>query len=386
LNKLVHAIEAARQKFPRLRRDPTKETPTRTIVIDPLLEALGWDVRDPDEVHLEYPTIDGKSVDYALKLNQRPVLLVEAKAIGDPLEDVKAITQVVGYAANNGIVWCVLTNGVKWQVYRSMEKCPAPDKLMFEVSLDPAESDGMSIEQVAAKLWRLSREETVKGTLDAIGEQTFTDGKVRKALQSLMADPPSPFLKLVRRMANDENLSPKRIKQSLARIAEKAGANEPKVIVAPVSKHARREGRVRISPEVEGASSSRRAKKGTSTRDESHHLAGKPQEVVSLFRGLERLCLSLAPGEIGRTYRDTSINFRHQGRSFCSAKLVRSDLRVFLRLKYARLVNPPGFARDVTSIGHHGTGDLELRITSQEEFDGATDLVRQSFEGVARGG
>ena len=108
MNRLIQAIEKIRQRIPALRRHSLKETPTRTIVIDPLLEALGWDVRDPDEVQLEYPTVDGKFVDYALKLNKKAVLLVEAKALDDPLADVKAITQVVGYSANDGIVWCIL--------------------------------------------------------------------------------------------------------------------------------------------------------------------------------------------------------------------------------------------------------------------------------------
>jgi predicted type IV restriction endonuclease len=181
-----------RQKLPGLRRHSLKETPTRTIIIDPLLEAFGWEVRDPDEVQLEHPTVDGKSVDYALKLNKKPVLPVEAKAMDDSLDDVKAVTQVVGYANNDGIVWCILTNGIKWRVYRSVEKCPAPDKLMFDVSLDPDASEGMTVEQIAKKMWRFSRDEMVKGTLDALGEQTFTDGKVRKALQALMVNPPFP--------------------------------------------------------------------------------------------------------------------------------------------------------------------------------------------------
>ncbi|MCP4712546.1 MAG: hypothetical protein GY869_28305, partial [Planctomycetes bacterium] len=111
MNKLIQAIEMVRSSLQKFRRHSLKETPTRTIIIDPLLQALGWDVRDPDEVQLEYPTIDGKFVDYALKINRKPVLLVEAKALDDPLNDVKATTQVVGYAANDGIVWCILTNG-----------------------------------------------------------------------------------------------------------------------------------------------------------------------------------------------------------------------------------------------------------------------------------
>ena len=79
MDKLVRAIEDIRAKLDGLRKRSLKETPTRTIIIDPLLEALGYDVRDPDEVQLEYPTVDGKSVDYALLINGKPVLLVEAK-------------------------------------------------------------------------------------------------------------------------------------------------------------------------------------------------------------------------------------------------------------------------------------------------------------------
>ena len=146
MKTLTACIEDLRLKLERYKKRSLKEIPTRTIFVDPLLGALGWDVRDPDDVELEFPTIDGKSVDYAPKLNRKPVLFVEAKSLNDPLTDVKAITQVVGYAANAGVDWCILTNGVVYRVYRSTERAEAPDKLLFEVSLDPKDSRGMSIE------------------------------------------------------------------------------------------------------------------------------------------------------------------------------------------------------------------------------------------------
>jgi len=90
MDKLIRAIEAIRSKLDGLRKRSLKETPTRTIIVDPLLEALGWDVRDPDEVQLEYPTVDGKSVDYALLINRKAALLVEAKPLDDALNDVNA--------------------------------------------------------------------------------------------------------------------------------------------------------------------------------------------------------------------------------------------------------------------------------------------------------
>jgi len=45
MKQLIQAIEAIRSKLESLRRRSLKETPTRTIIIDPILEDLGWDVR-----------------------------------------------------------------------------------------------------------------------------------------------------------------------------------------------------------------------------------------------------------------------------------------------------------------------------------------------------
>ena len=218
MDNLLSLLRELQVKLERFRKEGLKETPTRTIFIDPILGALGWEVRDPDEVQLEYPTVDGKSVDYALKINRKPVLLVEAKSLSDPLTDVKDVTQTTGYAANDGIVWCILTNGVRWRVYRSVEQCPAPEKLMYEVSYDPADLEGVSLERVAEQFQRFSREQMAKGTLDALGEQTFTDGKIRKGLHLLLADPPRVFLKIVRNSAGDKSLRPQTIKESLSRI------------------------------------------------------------------------------------------------------------------------------------------------------------------------
>ncbi len=379
MNRLIQVIETVRQKLPAWRRHCLKETPTRTIVIDPLLEALGWDVRDPDEVQLEYPTVDGKSVDYALKLNRKPVLLVEAKALDDPLDDVKATTQVVGYAANDGIVWCILTNGIKWRVYRSIEKCPAPDKLMYEVSLDPEASEGMTVEQVARQMWRFSREEMAKGSLDALGEQTFTDGKVRKALQTLLSDPPRQLLNLVRKAGADQNLTTQQIKASLMRITGEVNPGQPPTgaAVAPGASSLSPSARSRGAKQ---AWETRRAARSESPYNEAHHLTGKPQEAVALFKALDRVCMSFALSDLSRRYLAKSVNYDNGKRCFCSVHVLQTGLRIWLPLKYGHIENPPAFVRDVSNIGHWGTGDVEVRISNRAELDMAADLIRRSFE------
>lgn len=381
MNNLIQLIEATRVKIEALRRHGLKETPTRTIVIDPLLEALGWDVRDPDEVQLEYSTVDGKSVDYGLKLNRKCVLLVEAKAFDDPLTDVKAITQIVNYANSGGIVWCVLTNGLTWKVYRSIENCPAPDKLMYEVSLDPRNSEGMTVQHIAQQMWRFSREEIAKGTLDTLGEQTFTDGKVRKALDKVMADAPRSFLNVVRAATGDQMITPQQVKESLSRIWREPAVGAP--VSADVSSGMGMSAGGRTEAERK-AWRTRRAAKSESPYDEAHHISDKPKEAIELYRAIDRLCLSLAPGSIAKRYLAKCIAYDRGKRAFCSIHIQTNGLRIWLQLKYSRVINPPAFARDVSNVGHWGSGDFELAISSLPQLEQAAPLIRQSFEESSR--
>ena len=43
--------------------------------------------------------------------------LIEVKAIGLSLKE-NHLRQALGYGANNGIPWVVLTNGLVWELYR----------------------------------------------------------------------------------------------------------------------------------------------------------------------------------------------------------------------------------------------------------------------------
>jgi len=233
MDTLIPCIERLQAKLDRHRRDDLKEYPTRTIFIAVMLQALGWDVTDPDEVHEEYPTIDGKSVDYALKIDEKPVLFLEAKPLNDPLTDVKSITQVVGYAANAGVAWCVLTNGVMYKVYYSYAKAEAPEKLAFEVSVDPKENQGMPVQQIAERLSLLSRDSMGKGVLDELGKEAFAMGKIRKALDKIFTDPPSTFVRLVRSTIGDDTIKPAQVKKTLGKLWARAPELEATVSSPP---------------------------------------------------------------------------------------------------------------------------------------------------------
>lgn len=365
---IAKCIENLRTQLERHRRTGLKEYPTRTIFVDPLLACLGWDVRDPDEVELEHPTVDGKSVDYAMKVNRKVVLLVEAKQLGDPLDDVKSITQVVGYAANDGVEWCVLTNGVKYQVYRASEKASAPEKLLFEVSIDPGDSRGLTVEEIAKQFKRLSREAMAEGVLDQLGAEVFTTGKVRKALDRLFLEPPTSLIRMICKAMGDSAVAPAQVKAAVRRIwdgGRSDSATPTKTSYGSVSQKSV-------------------LTKAANEYTEEMHTAGKPNEVIELYKQLDRACQNLAPGEVARVYRKQYLAWTAGKRVFCCAHLQRSGLRVWVKMDPRDLDPSLDFARDVSKIGHWGVGDVELAINNLGCLNAALPLVRQSFEKVTR--
>jgi predicted transport protein len=113
---------------------------------------------------------------------------------------------------------------------------------------------------------------------------------------------------------------------------------------------------------------------------EDHHTRRKPQKVVELFRTIDKFCMERDPINVQKKYRAKTVNYSHGKNIFCSVHLYTSGLRVWLKLRYSDLADPPKYARDVSNIGHWGVGDLELAIKSPETFQNAKTLIRKSFE------
>lgn len=62
------------------------------------------------------------------------------------------------------------------------------------------------------------------------------------------------------------------------------------------------------------------------------------------------------------------------------------QLRLSLNMKFLDLRDPKEIARDMTSIGHYGNGDVEVAIKSHNELPYVVGLIRQSLEQQMVGG
>src|ERR1041385_6902084 len=107
------------------------ESDTVTIVTDILQSVLGYDKYS--EITSEH-AIRGTFCDLAIKLEGRIATLIEVKAVGLELKD-NFVKQAVEYAANQGVDWVILTNGITWRVYKVSFAKPIEHELVLEVHL-----------------------------------------------------------------------------------------------------------------------------------------------------------------------------------------------------------------------------------------------------------
>lgn len=142
------------------------EADVGTKFVLPILEALGWDIQNIDEVKEQKRTLSG-AVDYSLRLNKKDVLLVEIKDfdVKDGLDGHYVIRgkketfpeQATRYGWHLKVEWVVLTNFKELRLYNSYIKKPA-DGLRIEMKYN-------DYLRKFDELWQLSKERVRSGSL-----------------------------------------------------------------------------------------------------------------------------------------------------------------------------------------------------------------------------
>lgn len=124
-SELLAELQKHADKVDDVKQYCTNEANTRGVLVEPLLEILGYDCRDPREVDREF-TADvagkkGEKVDYVVIRHGQPILLVEAKTLGHGLGR-KEIEQLQRYFPFTPARLAVLTDGVRWRWFKGMSE------------------------------------------------------------------------------------------------------------------------------------------------------------------------------------------------------------------------------------------------------------------------
>ena len=138
---------------------------------------------------LSIDTNKDNPVDYALFSRGRPVLFVEAKALGNSITDHKVVMQVISYAAASGVGWALLTNGKAWALYNMGATVQADQKQLFSVNV----SDPMA----AGWLRWIAPERLAGNHLDTVWSRFSAERRVRDALRTMIADRDSNLVRLL---------------------------------------------------------------------------------------------------------------------------------------------------------------------------------------------
>lgn len=166
------------------------EQNTKAALIEPIIKALEWDVYDPDEVHREYRRHGSDNpVDYALLLLRTPRLFIEAKGLGENLDDRRWANQTISYATAAGVEWVALTDGAEWRVYNAHAPVPIEQKLFRSVRLDDDPDAAVEL------LSLLSKDNMRENRIEELWKGFFVDRQVHTELVELFAGgEPAPEL------------------------------------------------------------------------------------------------------------------------------------------------------------------------------------------------
>ena len=163
------------------------EAATKQAVILRILNYLGWDSFNIDEVHPEY-SVRGKRVDYSLRYNNYNKVFIEVKKVGEDLE--KHQEQLLSYSFNEGVKLAILTNGITWWFYLPLNEGSWEQRKFYTIEIYDQEADEITQRFVEF----LSKENVISGKAIDNAEKIY---KGRQKLDLIKVTMPKAWKRII---------------------------------------------------------------------------------------------------------------------------------------------------------------------------------------------
>ncbi len=120
--------------------------------------------------------------------------------------------------------------------------------------------------------------------------------------------------------------------------------------------------------------------RATATYTFDEHLEGKPEHVQRLVLSVQDYIMDLdaAFEEVPKKHY---IAYKISQNIAC-VEVQRRRLLLYLKLDPSEMSQLPKNARDVSQIGHYGTGDFELSVSNEEGFEEAKRFIEMAYQRV----
>jgi predicted transport protein len=133
-----------------------------------------------------------------------------------------------------------------------------------------------------------------------------------------------------------------------------------------------------LEPVVTSAARDRRPAAGSGRAGSMPKKQPADDGIGELRDALDEVLVSLGE-DVRRIERKQYRAYRRLRNIACVGRGQRSEVLVYLRADPKGVDLVPGFTRDVTGLGHHGTGDLEVRLRTEKDLERAGELLQLSY-------
>lgn len=186
-------IKALGERVFKLKDQVKTEEATKNAFIMPFIKELGYDVFNPNEVTPELVADigmkQGEKIDYAIMQNGEPIILIECKWHGAPL-NVGNASQLFRYFHTTKARFSILTNGIEYRFYTDLVQPNKMDEKPF-FAFDITEIKDNQIEEL--KKFHKSYFD-FNSILNTASELKYTN-ELRMLLTSEFANPSPEFVK-----------------------------------------------------------------------------------------------------------------------------------------------------------------------------------------------
>ncbi len=110
----------------------------------------------------------------------------------------------------------------------------------------------------------------------------------------------------------------------------------------------------------------------------AEHLEGKPKPIQELMHCIREYITGL-DSSIEEVPKKHYVAYKASQNIVCVEPKIKT---VKLWVKLRELENPPATYRDVSNIGHYGTGDAEFTISTEEQFEEVKQYIESAYNKV----
>lgn len=110
------------------------------------------------------------------------------------------------------------------------------------------------------------------------------------------------------------------------------------------------------------------------------HIEGKSEMIKDLAHAIQEYILGLDTS-IEQSPKKMYVAYKISQNIVCM-EVQTQLIRLFLKLKPSDIENPPKIYRDVTNIGHYGTGEAEFTLKSEDDLETSKPYIELAYQQV----